>query len=149
MGAAVKKTDTRLVHLSFDPRKGRNAIEGLARRAARLRDSGKADSVILPVGAVADLAELLEDIEDVAAIHARAGEARVPHEVVVAIHAGAHPVRAWRKYKGLTLQALAAAGGLPAPYISEIETGKKPGSVAAYKALAKALGTEIGLLVSE
>ncbi|TAL01846.1 MAG: XRE family transcriptional regulator [Rhodospirillaceae bacterium] len=149
MGTAVKKTDTRPVRMSFDPRKGRNAIEGLARRAARLRDSGKVDSVILPVGAVADLAEMLEDIEDVAAIQARASETRVPHEVVVAIHDGTHPVRAWRKHRGLTLQALATAGGLPAPYISEIETGKKPGSVAAFKAMAKALGTDIDMLVAE
>ena len=78
MGTAAKKTDIRAVRIPFDPRKGRTALAGLARRAARLRDSGKADSVILPVSAVAELAELLEDIEDAAAVRARAGEARTP-----------------------------------------------------------------------
>jgi transcriptional regulator with XRE-family HTH domain len=33
-------------------------------------------------------------------------------------------------------------------YLSQIETGKKPGSIAAYKALARALGTEIDMLVT-
>jgi len=68
----------------------------------------------------------------------------------VAIHEGVNPIRAWRRQQELTLRELAAAAGrMPVGYLSEIETGKKPGSVAAYKALAKALGTEIDLLVAE
>jgi hypothetical protein len=37
---------------------------------------------------------------------------------------------------------------MPVGYLSEIETRKKPGSIAAYKALAGALGTEIDMLVA-
>jgi transcriptional regulator with XRE-family HTH domain len=73
----------------------------------------------------------------------------IPHEVVEAIHKGVHPVRAWRKHKGLTLQELAEAGQMPTGYLSEIETGKKPGSVAAFKSLARALGTEIDMLIAD
>ena len=62
----------------------------------------------------------------------------------------ARPVRAWQTHKRLTPRQLAyAAGKLPAGYLSAIETGKKPGSVVAFKAIAKALGTEIDLLVAE
>jgi transcriptional regulator with XRE-family HTH domain len=64
------------------------------------------------------------------------------------MHKGVHPIRAWRTYRGLTLQALAKTGNVPVGYLSEIETGKKPGSVAAYKSLARALGTESDVLVA-
>ena len=124
-------------------------MERLARTAAKLRDSGKADRVALPVAAAAAMAEILEDIEDAGLYRARAGEATIPHEVVKAIHKGVHPVRAWRTHRGLTLQQLAKAGRMPVGYLSEIETGKKPGSVAAYKSLARALRTQIDMLITD
>jgi hypothetical protein len=148
MRNAAKK-DRHIVVVPFDPRKGRIAVERLARTAARLRDSGEADHVALPVDGAAAMAEILEDIEDAGLYRARAGEPTIPHEVVEAIHKGVHPVRAWRKYKGLTLQELAEAGQMPTGYLSEIETRKKPGSVAAYKSLARALGTEIDMLIAD
>jgi DNA-binding XRE family transcriptional regulator len=148
MRNAVKK-DLQIVVVPFDPRKGRIAVERLARTAAKLRDSGEADHVALPVEGAAAMAEIMEDIEDAELYRARAGEPVIPHEVVEAIHKGVHPVRAWRKHKGLTLQELAKASGLPTGYLSEIETGKKPGSVAAYKALARALGTPIDMLIAK
>jgi hypothetical protein len=147
MRSAAKK-DLRTVVVPFDPRKGRSAVLRLARTAAKLRDSGKADHVALPVNAAAAMAEILEDIEDIGLYRARAGESTIPHEVVEAIHKGVHPIRAWRTYRGLTLQGLAETGKVPVGYLSEIETGKKPGSVAAYKSLARALGTEIDMLVA-
>lgn len=148
MGSPAKK-DRRTVIVSFDPRKGRTAVERFARTAARLRDTGKADHVALPVNAAAAMAEILEDIEDASLYRARAGEPTIPHEVVEAIHKGIHPVRAWRAHRGLTLQRLAEASRMPVGYLSEIETGKKPGSIAAFKSLARALRTEIDLLVTE
>jgi mRNA interferase RelE/StbE len=148
MRNAAKK-DRRTVVVPFDPRKGRSAVERLARTAARLRDSGKADHVALAVDAAAAMGDILEDIEDAGLYRARAGEPPIPHVVVEAIHRGTHPIRAWRHHKGLTLQQLAEAGRIPVGYLSEIETGKKPGSLAAYKALARALGTEIDMLVTD
>jgi transcriptional regulator with XRE-family HTH domain len=64
--------------------------------------------------------------------------------------AGEHPVRAWREYRGLTLAALAKESGIVPSYVSEIEHGKKRGSVRALAALAKALRVDIeDLLVPE
>lgn len=148
MGSTAKK-DRRTVVVPFDPRKGRSAVERLSRTAAKLRDSGKADHVALPVDGAAAIAEILEDIEDAGLYRARAGEPTIPHEVVEAIHRGVHPVRAWRTHRRMTLQQLAETGQMPVGYLSEIETGKKPGSIAAYKAMARALGTEIDLLVAD
>jgi hypothetical protein len=148
MGNAAKK-DRRTVVVPFDPRKGRRAVERFARAAAKLRDSGKADHVALPVDAAAAIADILEDIEDAGLYRGRAGEPTIPHEVVEAIHKGTHPVRAWRTHTHLSLQQLAEAAQMPVGYLSEIETGKKPGSIAAYRSLARALGTEIDMLVAD
>ena len=52
---------------------------------------------------------------------------------------GESHVRIWREKRGMTQRALAAAAAIPAGYLSEIESGKKPGSVAAFRALATAL----------
>ena len=147
MRNAAKK-QSRTVVVPFDPRKGRRAVERLARTAAKLRDAGRADHIALAVDAAAAMAELIEDIEDAELYRARAGEPTIPQQVVEAIHKGIHPVRAWRVHRGFTLQRLAAAGRMPVGYLSEIETGKKPGSIAAYKSLAQALGTEIDMLVA-
>jgi hypothetical protein len=87
------------------------------------------------------------DADDAGLYRGRAGEPTIPHEVVEAIHKGVHPVRAWRTHRRITLQQLAKAGQIPVGYLSEIETGKKPGSIAAYRSLARALGTEIDMLV--
>jgi transcriptional regulator with XRE-family HTH domain len=49
----------------------------------------------------------------------------------------------------MTRRALAPAAAIPAGYLSEIESGKKPGSVAAYRALAKALTVPMEDLVGD
>lgn len=56
------------------------------------------------------------------------------------------PVKILRKYRGLTQVELAEKAGISRPYLAEIETGKKDGSIRAIKALAKALGVNSALL---
>ncbi len=63
--------------------------------------------------------------------------------------AGESPVRIWREKRGMTQRALAAAAAVRAGYLSEIESGKKPGSVAAYRALAQALTVPMEELVGD
>lgn len=55
-----------------------------------------------------------------------------------------NPVKILRKYRGLTQAALAEKSGLSRPYLAEIETGRKEGSVTALKNLAAALQVDIG-----
>ena len=74
---------------------------------------------------------------------------RVPHEVALAIINGGRPIRAYREYRGLTLQELSNRTGLAISYISEIERGRKSGSVSALARIATALGTTLDVLVSE
>ncbi len=58
-----------------------------------------------------------------------------------------HPVKVIRKYRGMTQQYLAGAAGLSRPYLTEIETGKKEGSIAAFRAIATALNVSLDILI--
>jgi DNA-binding XRE family transcriptional regulator len=48
-------------------------------------------------------------------------------------------VPVWRVYREMTQTALAETSGVNRVYLSEIESGKKPGSVEALKRIAEAL----------
>ncbi|MEW5729305.1 MAG: helix-turn-helix transcriptional regulator [Pseudomonadota bacterium] len=102
--------------------------------------------------------EVIEDAEDVMAL--KAAEAReteigkeaaradhLPVELVMRLMAGEHPVRIWREHSGLSPQALADKAGVARSYLVEIEGHKKPGSVAAYRRLAAALGMAVDELL--
>ena len=70
-------------------------------------------------------------------------------EEVMQIAEGMSPIRVWRKRRGLTARALSETAGISPVYLSEIETGKKPGSAVAIVALAKALGVDASDLLPE
>ncbi len=57
-----------------------------------------------------------------------------------------HPVKILREHRGMTQAELAEEAGISRPYLTEIETGKKDGSIRAMKALAVALSVSAGLL---
>ncbi len=58
-----------------------------------------------------------------------------------------NPIRLVRKHKGMTQADLAAAAGISRPYLTEIETGKKDGSIRALKSIAGALDVSLEVLV--
>ena len=62
-----------------------------------------------------------------------------PIEVVDQLLAGKNPISVYRNHRGMTQRALAAAAGINAVYLSQIETGKRTGSARTLAALAKAL----------
>lgn len=71
----------------------------------------------------------------------------VPFELSKRLADGEHPVRVWREHRGLKASELAASAGVPASYLSDIEKGKKPGSVNALKRLAAALNVTVDDLI--
>jgi DNA-binding XRE family transcriptional regulator len=110
---------------------------------------GKPAAYVVPADIWARVREMVEDIEDAAAYDeavANDDGFRVPHAIVVAIHEGRHPVRAWREHRQLTQEALAAAAGLSTPYLSQIEGGKRVGSMKTLRRIAAALGVPLDLL---
>ena len=76
-------------------------------------------------------------------------DAELPDEILDALTAREQsPVKILRKYRGLTQNALAQEAGTSRPYLTEIETGKKDGSIRAMKALADVLGVNVGVLAA-
>jgi ribosome-binding protein aMBF1 (putative translation factor) len=91
----------------------------------------------------ADIAKARKVAADIAAGH----EELVPAEIVKRILDGENKIRVWRTHRGLSARDLAAATRLSAPYISEIEGGKKEGSISAMKKIAEALKVDLDDLV--
>jgi ribosome-binding protein aMBF1 (putative translation factor) len=107
------------------------------------------DTVLLRRADYEALVRQAEDATDAAQI--REAEARVaegedeylPIELTKRLMAGEVPVRVWREHRGLSARALARRAGISAAYLSQIETGKKPGSFDAMAKLARALGVDM------
>ncbi|WP_246705418.1 MULTISPECIES: helix-turn-helix transcriptional regulator [Rhizobium] len=91
----------------------------------------------------------LVDVSDARAAKVRidAGEEIWPEDVVKALISGEDPVRVFRKHRGMSVKELAKKARLSQPYLSEIETGKKEGSLDALKAIARILDVDLGDLV--
>lgn len=110
---------------------------------------GKPEWAVLPYEEYLKLleqAEMLEDIRDYDAAKAELenGEDElIPSEVVEALLDGENPIKVWREYRGLTQQQLADTAGISKPYLSQIETGKRKGTMGILSAIAKALNVSL------
>jgi antitoxin component HigA of HigAB toxin-antitoxin module len=106
------------------------------------------ETVTVPKEKYDALLERLEDLEDLLALKSAEGSELLPHAMIERLHVNfENPVKVWREHRGLTQAALSAKSGVRQGYISEIEGRKKTGTVDVYKALAGALGVDIGDLV--
>ena len=108
------------------------------------------ETVTLTRGDFDALLQAAEDAADLMAVEAhrayedRVGWATARQNYLTSAEArrllgGDHPVRVWRDKRSMTQRALAEAAGLGVSYLSEIESGKKPGSAAALHRIAAAL----------
>ena len=87
------------------------------------------------------------DLEDrLVAVEADDGS-RVPHRVAVAIIRGESPIAAFRAHLGVTLRDLAQKTGISASHLSEIERGRKAGSVSSLTRIARTFDTTIDALI--
>jgi DNA-binding Xre family transcriptional regulator len=106
--------------------------------------------VVLPEADYERLLNLAEDAADIAAANRVAAriesgeEELVPSEIVNKLLDGPESrMRVWRDYRGLSLADLARQTGFGTAYLSQIETGKKNGSVDALTKIAKALKVDV------
>jgi DNA-binding XRE family transcriptional regulator len=105
--------------------------------------------VIIPIEEYDRLVEAAEDaaeLRDVNEIKRRlaAGEEElIPAEVVSRIIGGENKIRVWREYRGMSGKELAERTGLAAPYISQLETGNREGTIETFKKIAAALNLDI------
>jgi DNA-binding XRE family transcriptional regulator len=116
------------------------------------------DKIVTPKGetlvilALEEYERLVDAADIAAATKVRADIAAgrdelVPADIAKRLLAGENPVRAWREHRGLSGRELAKKAELSAAYISEIETGKKDGSVAAMMLIARALNVDLDDIV--
>ncbi|OQP87537.1 transcriptional regulator [Rhizobium rhizosphaerae] len=97
-----------------------------------------------------DFEDLVDGLQaDVILARIAAGEETWPMELVEELIDTDSRIRTYRTYRNLTVSELAAAAGISQPYLSEIEAGKKTGSVDVLKRIAGVLKVDLDDLVVE
>ena len=118
-----------------------------------IENNGVSEYAVVPIAdyrALIEKAELLDDVAafDKAEAALAAGEDElVPSDIAASLLANVNAVKVWREYQGMSQVVLAEAAGLSQAYIAQIETGKREGRIAAYKAIASVLGVDLDDLV--
>lgn len=97
-------------------------------------------------------AEMLQDIQDYD--HAKASlesgaEELIPSELVYAILDGENPLKVWREYRRILQQELARMAEISVPYLSQLETGKRKGSLEVLTRLSQALQVTLEDIIPE
>ena len=116
-----------------------------------IKKDGRPQYVVLPIENYREIISLLDNTEDCSAIDRaliedKAGET-VPSETVNAILNGVPPLRAWRQCRGFTLDSLAERVGVSKGYLSQIENGRKPGTLGILRRISIVLSVTIDDLV--
>jgi ribosome-binding protein aMBF1 (putative translation factor) len=124
----------------------------------RFQKTAKGEMAILPrkeyEALAAKAAEANEDV-GTARLVARArkevaeGAPLIPMEVAERIAAGEHPIRALREWRDMTQMELSFRTHIGQGYISDLESGRRKGTVAALRVIAKALGVPLDILVTD
>jgi DNA-binding XRE family transcriptional regulator len=121
-------------------------------KAQIIEKNGKPEYAVIPYADYLRLLEAFEDKADAAVVAEfheayRAGRAfLVPAEILRRELAGESPIRLWRDHRGLTQQELADRAGISKPYLSQIESGKRQGTVETLVAIARALDVPLEVL---
>lgn len=110
-----------------------------------IKQGNKPEWAVIPYETYLQLvekAEMLQDVQDYDSAKAaleRGDDELVPSEVVYAILDGENAIKVWREYRGLSQQETAEKAGISVPYLSQLETNKRKGSLDVLTAIAKAL----------
>ena len=112
-------------------------------------EKGKPDAVILSKKDYEKLLRHKEDLEDIRALkdYETSGEEGFPSEVVERLVDGESPIKVYREYRGLTQIKLSEMVGVNQSYITQLESGKKKGTVRVLKKIATALNLDLNDLV--
>ncbi len=70
-------------------------------------------------------------------------EELIPAPVVDRLLSGESRVRVWREHRGLNAASLAEQAGLSQAFLSQIETGKRDGTVDTYRKIAAVLDVSL------
>jgi len=118
-----------------------------------IKQGDKPEWAVVPYDVYVELvekAEMAQDVQDYDRAKAaleHGDDEVVPSEVIYAILDGGNPIKIWREYRGLSQQELAEKGGISVPYLSQLETNKRKGSLYVLSAIAKALKVSLEAIV--
>jgi DNA-binding XRE family transcriptional regulator len=122
-------------------------------KAQIIEKDGRPEFAVIPYADYEHFLELIEDEADarvVAEFHAdyAAGKAfLVPDNILRRELAGESPVKLWRMQRNLSQQELAGRAGISKYYLSQIETGKRQGTVKTLRVIALALDVPPDVLI--
>ncbi|MFT0858695.1 helix-turn-helix domain-containing protein [Ancylobacter sp. G4_0304] len=109
--------------------------------------------VVLPEADYEALVAAAEDATDIATVRrfkerlASGEEELVPAAIVDRLVAGENAIRVWREHRGLSASSLAEKAGIAQAFLSQIETGKRDGTVTTLKKIADALSVTVDDLI--
>jgi DNA-binding XRE family transcriptional regulator len=121
-------------------------------KAQIIEKNGNPEFAVIPYEDYQHFLQLLEDEADAGVVaefheaYTAGREFLVPDEIVRRELAGESPVKLWREHRGLTQQELANGAGISKPYLSQIENGKRQGTLETLSALARVLQVPLDLL---
>jgi len=114
-----------------------------------IKQGDKPEWAVIPYDAylrLVEQAEMLQDIQDYDAAKAalaRGDEELLPGDVVDALLDGDNPIKVWRTLRGKTRKELAEQVGISVPYVAQLETNKRSGSLEILATIARALDVTI------
>ncbi len=115
-----------------------------------IRKDGEPEYAVVPYHEFERLNEAREMADDVAAYDrakAAADIITVPSEVMRRLVAGESPVKVWREHRGLKQAELVERLGVSKGYLSQIESGKKDGTVNLYRKISRVLEVSLDELI--
>jgi DNA-binding XRE family transcriptional regulator len=95
----------------------------------------------------AEMLHELQDYDSAKAALERGDDELVPGKVIYAILDGENAIKVWREYRGLSQQETAEKAGISVPYLSQLESSKRKGSLDVLTAIAKVLQVSLENLV--
>jgi DNA-binding XRE family transcriptional regulator len=118
-------------------------------KPVRTKTPSGEDITILPTAEYERLMEIAEETVDrrdseIALLEIAAGSVELlTHAEVTELLAATTPLAFWRRRRGLTQAALAAAAGISQAYMAQIEGGKRTGDVRVYQRVANVLRVDV------
>ena len=95
----------------------------------------------------AEMAQDVQDYDSAKAALEHGVDELVNSDVIYAILVGGNPIKIWREYRGLSQHEMAENAGISVPYLSQLETNKRKGSLDVLSAIAKALKVSLDAII--
>ena len=117
-----------------------------------IKQNGVRKYAVVPIDLFNKLLAAAEDMGDVALydkVKKNDDGFRVPGEIVTRELEGENTIRLWREHRRLTQDALSAKAGISKAYLSQLENGKRHGTMSVLRALSAALGVPFDVFVAE